>query len=105
MNIDHTDILKETGVAEWRESDVKFDESVFDFISGLHEKLEEMYYDAIPGEVLDRELIREARIAEKEPTEECWGNTGKSPVGARWVDANKGDKENPEHRRRLVARR
>ncbi len=33
---------------------------------------------------------------EKVPIEQCWGNAGKGPVGGRWVDANKGDEENPE---------
>ena len=37
------------------------------------------------------------------PIEECWKETGKAPVGVRWVDTNKGDKENPEYKRRLVA--
>ncbi len=74
-----------------------------------------MHYDAISGEVLEGELIAEARTVEvetfrkheayeKAPTQECWENAGKSPVGVKRDDANKGDKENPEHRRRLVAK-
>jgi hypothetical protein len=37
------------------------------------------------------------------PIEECWANTGKEPIGTRWVDVNKGDEANPEYRSRLVA--
>ncbi len=33
---------------------------------------------------------------EKIPSEECWGETGKGPVGVKWVDTSKGDKEKPE---------
>jgi hypothetical protein len=39
----------------------------------------------------------------KVPLEECWKETGREPIGARWVDINKGDKEKPEYRSRLVA--
>ncbi len=39
---------------------------------------------------------------EKAPIEECWDQTGTGPVGVKYVDANKGDKEKPEHRYRLV---
>ena len=37
------------------------------------------------------------------PLEECWANTGKEPIGTRWVDINKGDESNPDYRSRLVA--
>ena len=30
--------------------------------------------------------------------------TGKAPIGVKWVDTNKGDKERPEFRCRLVAK-
>ena len=39
----------------------------------------------------------------KVPLEECRRETGKEPIGTRWVDVNKGDRENPEYRSRLVA--
>ena len=39
----------------------------------------------------------------KVPIEECWANTGKEPIGTRWVDVSKGDEANPEYRSRLVA--
>ena len=34
----------------------------------------------------------------------CWANTGKDPIGTRWVDVKKGDDVNPEYRSRLVAK-
>ena len=34
----------------------------------------------------------------------CWQNTGKKPIGVRWVDTNKGSEEVPDVRCRLVAR-
>lgn len=66
------------------------------------------------GDKLDIEGVNKARaedIAEvhkhnlytKVPIKECWDNTGKGPIGTRWVDANKGDEVNPEYRSRLVA--
>ena len=39
----------------------------------------------------------------KVPIQECWDETGKQPIGTRWVDVNKGDDINPEYRSRLVA--
>ena len=33
-----------------------------------------------------------------------WDETGKAPIGVRWVDINKGDKVHPEYRSRLVAK-
>jgi hypothetical protein len=59
-------------------------------------------------------LVKKARIEEmkevskhnvytKVPIEECWTNTGKDPIGTRWVGISKGDADNPEYRSRLVA--
>ena len=39
----------------------------------------------------------------KVPIEEGWRETGKEPVGCRWVDINKGDEAKPNYRSRLVA--
>ena len=36
--------------------------------------------------------------------EECLQQTGKPPIGTRWVDTNKGDDLHPQPRSRLVAR-
>ncbi len=76
---------------------------------------DELYYDAISGEVMIKELIVEARqvemdtfkkygVYEKRPIQECWDKTGKAPIGVKWVDTNKGDVLNPEYRCRLVAK-
>ena len=35
---------------------------------------------------------------------ECYEETGKAPIGVRWVDINKGDSEHPLYRSRLVAK-
>ncbi len=98
------------------ESDVKFNESVLEIINSTWKEYEaELYYDAISGELMIKELVEAARKAEMEtfqkhgvnekvPIEECWKETGKGPVGVKWVDTNKGDKEKPEYRCRLVAK-
>ncbi len=36
--------------------------------------------------------------------EECWRETGKGPVGVKWVDTSEGDEEKPEYRCRLPAK-
>ncbi len=74
-----------------------------------------MCYDAISGELMVKELVEAARMAELEtfrrrgvyeivPIEECWKNVGEGPVGVKWVDTNKGDEQNPEYLGRLVAK-
>lgn len=71
-------------------------------------------WDDVSGACLDPELVRAARGEElKEfgrvgvwkirPITECVRVTGKRPIGTRWVDINKGDKEHPDYRSRLVA--
>ena len=50
------------------------------------------------------ETFKKHGVYEKVPIEECWKETGKGPVGEKWVDANKVDKEKPEYRYRLVAK-
>ncbi len=50
------------------------------------------------------ETFKKHGVCEKVPLEECWGVTGKVPVGAKSIDANKGDREKPEYRCRLVAK-
>jgi predicted TPR repeat methyltransferase len=47
--------------------------------------------------------INKHNVYEKVPIEERWTNTGKDPIGTRWVDVNKGDDVNPEYRSGLVA--
>ena len=50
------------------------------------------------------QVFREHTVYIKVPERECKEKTGKRPIGVRWVDINKGDKENPEYRSRLVAK-
>jgi hypothetical protein len=114
MDICELDTAKEIGAVHLGESDVKFDETVFEFInSAWREYGEQLYYDAVCGEAMTKELVESARkvkmekfkkrgVHEKAPTEECWKETGKGPAGVKWVDTNKGDKEKPEYRCRLV---
>ena len=67
------------------------------------------------GEPLDPDKVRSARREEilyfrgmkvyiKVPKSECFENTGKAPIGVRWVDINKGDTTDPNYRSRLVAK-
>ncbi len=44
------------------------------------------------------ETFKKHGVYEKLPNEERWRKTGKAVVGVDWVDANKGDQENPEYR-------
>ena len=90
------------------ESDVKFDEWSYEFINSTWKEYEEeMYCDAISGELMIKELAEEGReveletfrkhgVYERVPIEKCWKETGKAPVGVKWVDTNKGDDEKPE---------
>ena len=34
----------------------------------------------------------------------CFEQTGKAPIGVRWIDVNKQDEDNPLYRSRLVAK-
>ena len=43
-------------------------------------------------------------VYEDATIEECFAETGRAPVGTKWVDVNKGTAENPNIRCRLVAR-
>ena len=73
------------------------------------------YVDQKTGEDLDPELAKMARLEEikfmerielyeEVPLEECWRKTGRPPISTKWVDVNKGTKERPDVRCRLVAR-
>ena len=73
------------------------------------------YWDDVSGQVLDPKLTQAARAEEVEciksmgvykkvPISQCVSETGRRPVGTRWIDVNKGDSVNPKHRSRLVAR-
>ena len=58
------------------------------------------YWDEVSGERLDKEGAIKAREEEmqefrkhnvytKVPIEECWAQTGKEPIGTKWVDVKK----------------
>lgn len=72
------------------------------------------YYDDMSGSVLRADLVQAARreeIAEvrrmgvwtKVPREQCVRETGKPPIGTRWVDVDKGTPDAPNVRSRVVA--
>ena len=93
MDISHIDVAREIGPVHMNESDSKFNE----FITSTWREYEgELYYDAISGEVMIKELVDAARkvemetfkkhdVYEKAPIEECWKSIGKAPVGVKWV--------------------
>ena len=71
-------------------------------------------WDDVSGNELDPKLVliareeemeqfRKHKVYEKVREEVCWAVTGKGPIGTRWIDINKGDEVNPDHRSRLVA--
>ena len=93
-----------------------------DLIDGLYEinhiehepEIWKSYWDDISGEKLDRDLtiaarreeirgVHDMKVYKKVPIKMCISETGKRPIGTRWVDTNKGDKANPKIRSRLVA--
>ena len=58
MAINQFHVAREIGALSVGESDVKFDETVFEFInSAWRECEEELYYDAISGEAMIKELV------------------------------------------------
>ena len=80
----------------------------------LHEEDLRVAFDDQSGEPLDLELVKKARqeeiryfkergVYEKVNLDECWKETGRGPIGVKWVDINKGDSKCPNYRSRLVA--
>ena len=70
---------------------------------------DEEIFDSRSGEILEQELVQMARKGELEflekfgvyddaTIEECFAETGRAPVGTKWVDVNKGTAENPNVR-------
>ena len=53
---------------------------------------------------LEIEYFRKMKVYTKVHRREAYGVTGKPPIKVRWVDVNKGSKEVPEIRSRLVAK-
>ena len=75
----------------------------------------EMVWDDVSGAELDAKVVRRARgedieyvrkmrLYPKAPIQECYAKIGKAPITVRWIDINKRDIVNPNHRSRLVAR-
>ena len=96
------------GLRDQMRLDGRIRDSGCGFVFAVEEgESELMFYDDITGEPLDFEKVIEARkeemeefrkhkVYEKVPMEECIRVTGKQPIGVRWVDVNKGDKDNPD---------
>jgi hypothetical protein len=72
-------------------------------------------FDEITGAALSPELVRQARAEEikfmlnwgvwkRARITECWQETGKAPIGSKWVDVNKGDEKRPLIRSRFVVK-
>ena len=75
----------------------------------------EQFWDNISGKRLrtagvrlareeETQEVRKHNLYDKVPIKECWGNTGRKPIGTGWVDVNKGDEVREELRSRLVAK-
>ncbi len=92
--IDHTDVARGIEAVHMDESDSKFNEEVLEFNNSTWREYElELYYRAIPGEVMIKEPVDAARkvemetfnkhgVYEKVSIEDCWRSVGKAPVGA-----------------------
>jgi hypothetical protein len=72
-------------------------------------------YDEITGAVLPPDLVKQARaeevkfmldwgVWERARVDDCWKETGKAPIGSKWVDVNKGDAAKPLIRSRFVVK-
>ena len=61
----------------------------------------ELVYKGKQGEIKELERLE---VFDKVPLDECWQNTGKPPITARWLDINKGDDNDEAYRSRYVAR-
>ena len=83
----------------------------------LHEDETELMraFDDVSGDELKPEMVKAARAEEmlyfkkmgvykKVPKKVCLQETGREPIGVRWVDINKGDNLHPNYRSRLVAK-
>ena len=75
----------------------------------------EMAWDDVSGAELNPTMVKAARQEEIDyvrnmhmydnvPITECKRATGKMPITVRWIDINKGDRDSPSYRSRIVAR-
>ena len=71
------------------------------------------FFDERTGFALDNELVKQGRriemgymgqlkVWDAVPLQECWDNTGRAPIGTRWVDTDKGDADHPDVRCRII---
>ena len=75
---------------------------------------EEEVFDNRSGEILEQELVQMAKeeldfmekfgVFEDATIEECFAETGRAPVGTKWVHVNNGTAESPTQRCRFVAK-
>ena len=49
------------------------------------------------------DVVRKMQVWKKVPREQCIAETGRQPIGTRWVDTNKGDDAAPKVRSRIAA--
>ena len=104
------------GLIEQMEKDERIDKGNVGTIAAFDKDNSEAveFWDDLSGKRLDPKLVKEARKEEmvefgkhgvyvKVPVSRCWEETGKAPIGVRWVDINKGDENEPDYRSRLVA--
>ncbi len=72
-------------------------------------------FDEITGAILPPLLVQQARaeelkfmsewgVWERAPISACWQETGRAPIGSKWVDVNKGDAVKPLIRSRFVVK-
>jgi hypothetical protein len=91
------------------------DERVGDEQAELQQWGGQAYWDENSGEALPPNLteaarreelafMREWRVWDVVPISECVRESGKQPLGGRWVDVNKGDHDRPDVRSRYVAK-
>jgi hypothetical protein len=91
------------------------DDRVGDEVAELQQWGGQVYWDENSGEVLPPNLTQAARreeltfmrdwgVWEVVPISECVRVSGKQPLGGRWVDVNKGDRDRPDVRSRYVAK-
>ena len=65
MDVSQAQVAREIGAVSMSESDVKFDEWSYEFINSTWKEYEEeLYYDAISGELMIKELVEEGREVE-----------------------------------------
>ena len=96
------------------EEEHREDENIMNSLFSLNRENKEEFWDDVNGEKLPAEETKNARRDEIEFMKEwdVWDivdiseakqKTGRPPIGGRWVDHNKGDKDSPNIRSRYVA--